>query len=300
MNRKGIIGLVFIIVMSLALSACGGSGKKDNTLVIGAQNYTDPLIIANMYKALIEDRTDLKVKIKQDLASSPIVIDALKMDEIQMATLYTGEVFNNYFEVEQTKDRQQVLKLAQEGFDEHYGFKWFDPYGYENTYVFAVREDLAAEHHLNKISDVEDMAGDMTVGVDTTWLERDDIGYRVFQKEYGFSFKEALPMQIGLVYEAAANKKVDIVLAYSVDPGLIEYNLQTLQDDKQFFYPYDASPVVRKDMLEQHPDLEEAVNLLVGKIDAKTMTQLCYEVEVEKQSAQKVAVAFLQEIGLLQ
>lgn len=298
MRKKLTFSLVSIVmVLSLVLSACG---NKENTIVIGAQNYTDPLLIAHMYKALIEDRTELKAKIKQDLASSPVVVDALKTNEIQMGLLFTGEVFNNYFEVEETKDRQEVLRLAQEGFDKHFDFKWFDPFGYENTYAFAVRSDLAEEHNWQKISDVADLAADMRLGVDTTWLEREDVGYRPFQEAYGFSFKETFPMQIGLVYEAVAKKEVDIVLAYSVDPGLVEYNLTTLEDDLQFFYPYDASPIVRNDTLERHPVMDEIANLLVGKIDAPTMTQLSYKVEVEKQSAQRVALNFLKEIGLLQ
>lgn len=298
MRKKVALSLVSVVlVLSLILSACG---NKENTIVIGAQNYTDPLIIAHMYKALIEDRTDLKAKVKQDLASSPVVIDAMKTNEIQMATLYTGEIFNNYFEVEDTNDRQEVLKQAQAGFNEHYDFKWFDPYGFENAYAFAVRSDLADQHNLKKISDVAELAPTMKVGVDTTWLEREDIGYRPFQKAYGFSFKETYPMQIGLVYEAVAKKEVDIVLAYSIDPGLIEYNLATLEDDLQFFPPYDASPIMRNDTLEKHPVMEEIVNLLVGKIDAATMTELCYKVEVEKQNAQKIAIEYLKEIGLLE
>lgn len=290
------ISAVLLLLLSLVLSACG---SKENTIVIGAQNYTEPLIIANMYKALIEDRTDLQVKIKPDLAASKVVIDAMKNNELQMATLYTGEIFNGYFDIKDTKDRQEVLREAQEGFDKHYGFKWFDPYGFENTYAFTVRKDVAEQHQLKKVSDVKDLAKDMKIGVDTTWLERDDDGYRAFQKVYGFSFKETFPMQIGLVYEAAANKKVDIVLAYSTDPGLKQYDLQTLEDDKHFFPPYDACPVVRKDVLEKHPELENVVESLIGKIDANTMTSLNYKVEVDKQSPDKVAADFLKANGLL-
>lgn len=107
-------------------------------------------------------------------------------------------------------------------------------------------------------------------------------------------------MEIGLVYEAVANKKVDIVLAYSTDPRLKQYNLQTLKDDKQFFPPYDASPVIRKDVLEKHPEVGEAIGQLVGKIDAQTMTDLNYQVDVEKKSEKEVARGFLKKIGLLE
>jgi osmoprotectant transport system substrate-binding protein len=289
-----VLGLV--IALPLVLSGCGNSGNK---IVIGAQTYTEPKILAEMYKALIEDRTQVKVDIKPDLASSPVVIDAMKNNDVQMATLYTGEVFNNHFEVKPTKDRQEVLKEAQEGFDKHFGFKWFDPLGFENTYAFTVRKEVADQNHLKNISDVKDLAKTMKLGVDTTWLERENDGYPAFQKAYGIQFGQTFPMEIGLVYEAVANKKVDIVLAYSTDPRLKQYNLQTLKDDKQFFPPYDASPVIRKDVLEKHPEVGEAIGQLVGKIDAQTMTDLNYQVDVEKKSEKEVARGFLKKIGLL-
>lgn len=106
-------------------------------------------------------------------------------------------------------------------------------------------------------------------------------------------------MEIGLVYEAVANDEVDIVLAYSTDARLKEFNLATLEDDKQFFPPYDTSAVAKKEMLEQFPGVEEAISQLIGKIDEETMTDLNHQVDIQRKSEADVARAFLQEIGLL-
>jgi osmoprotectant transport system substrate-binding protein len=291
--------VMIVISISLLLTGCGGQAASGSgTIKIGAQTYTEPKILAEMYKLLIEDRTDLKVEIIPDLSSSPVVITALKENEVQMATLYTGEVFNGYFEVEETKDRQKVLEMAQQGFDEHYGFKWFDSYGFENTYGFTVTSEAAEEYGLEKVSDLKEFAEDMRLGVDTTWLERVD-GYQAFKDHYGFEFAQTFPMEIGLVYEAVANGEVEIVLAYTTDARLQEFNLQVLEDDQQFFAPFDASPVIRKDVLEEHPELEEVIQLLVGNIDAPTMTELNYEVDVSQRSPAEVAEEFLMELGLL-
>jgi len=298
MRKRGITLCSLLLVgLSLVLTACGSGGKK---IVIGTQNYTEPKIIAEMYKALIEDRTGLTVEIKPDLASSKVVIEGMRNNELHMATLYTGEVFNGYFEVEQTKDREKVLQQAQQGFSEHYQLKWFDPYGFENTYAFTVRKEVAQKYNLQNVSDLKPYADTMRIGVDNTWLERESDGYRAFQKTYGFQFKEAFPMQIGLVYEAVANEEVDVVLAYTTDAGLKQYDLQTLRDDKQFFPPFDASPVVREETLKEYPELEEIVSLLIGKIDADTMTELNYYVDVEHRSEKEVAVEFLRQLGLLE
>ncbi|WP_276353304.1 glycine betaine ABC transporter substrate-binding protein [Cohnella caldifontis] len=301
MNRKGIFIVAMIAALSLVLGACGSKkeGAASGTIKIGTQTYTEPKIIAEMYKALIEDRTDAKVEIVPDLAASPIVIKSMDKGDIQMATLYTGEIFNGYFDIKDTKDRTEVLKQAQEGFDRKYGFQWFDPYGFENTYAFTVRKDVADQYHLKNVSDLKDLAKDMKIGVDTTWLERDNDGYKAFAKTYGFEFAKTFPMEISLVYQAVADKKVDVVLAYTTDPGIKQYNLQTLADDKQFFPPYDASPVIRKDTLEKFPALNDVIPLLIGKIDAAAMTGLNYEVDVNKRSPHDVAAEFLKKNGLL-
>jgi len=302
MKNKGIWMTACLLLLAAVLTACGGSGKgaSSNKITIGTQTYTEPKIIAEMYKALMEDRTDVKVDIVTDLAASPIVIQAMKKNEVQMATLYTGEIFNGYFEIEETKDRADVLRQAQEGFDKTFGFKWLEPYGFENTYALAIREAVAEEKGIETVSDLRDYAKEMRIGVDTTWLERENDGYRAFTDHYGFSFAKTFPMEISLVYEAAANGEVDVVLAYTTDPGIKHFNLKVLKDDKQFFPPYDASPVIRKDTLEQYPELEEVILLLGGQIDAETMTALNYEVDVNKRTPKEVALEFLKSKGYLQ
>lgn len=159
---------IALLALTILLSSCG----LDNRLVIGAQTYSEAKILAEMYKALIEDRTDLKAKVLPDLAASGIIINSMKKNELQIATLYTGEIFNNHFPVVETKQRDEVLKQAQEGFDQYFDFTWFDPLGFENTYAFTVRGDLAEERGYEKISDVQKDAGSLRLGVDTTWLER--------------------------------------------------------------------------------------------------------------------------------
>ncbi|CAG7649759.1 Choline-binding protein [Paenibacillus solanacearum] len=294
-RKWGTSALLLILSVVVLLSGCG-SGDK---ITIGAQTYTEPKILAQMYKALIEDRSKVKVDVKADLAASPVVIKAMKNKEIDLATLYTGEIFNGYFDIEQTKDRAKVLQQAKEGFNKTFDFEWFDPFGFENTYAFTVRKDLADQYKLEKISDLADKAKDMKIGVDTTWLERDNDGYKAFSKHYGLSFGQTLPMEIGLVYEAVANKKVDIVLAYSTDARIKQFELKTLVDDKQFFPPYDASAVARKEILQKYPEVGEALKQLVGKIDVETMVGLNYEVDVKKRSEKEVAVEFLKKQGLL-
>jgi osmoprotectant transport system substrate-binding protein len=293
------IRLTLLAALAVTFGAVQVGCGNGNTIRIGTQTFSEPKILAQMYRLLIEDRTDLKVKVMPDLAASQVVLEALKNDDIQMATLYSGIIFDKYFPIEPTKDRRKVLEQAQKGFDRYYGLKWFDSFGFENTYAFTVRKDLAEMNHWEKISDVKPMAGSLRLGVDTTWLEREGDGYPAFRKTYGITFGKTYPMEIALVYDAVAGKKMDIVLAYSTDARLKEYDLKTLADDKHFFPPYDASPVIRKEVLAKHPELNDIIGLLIGKIDAKTIIGLNYEVDVNKRNEKKVAEQYLKKIGLL-
>ncbi|MVP01482.1 glycine betaine ABC transporter substrate-binding protein [Paenibacillus lutrae] len=294
--RRRILGTLLLASVVVSASGCG----KGDTILIGTQTYSEPKIIAQMYRLLIEDRTDLKVDVLPDLASSAVIIDAMKKDDIQIATLYTGELLNEHFPLEEkVRSRDEFLADAQAGFDKYFNFKWFDPYGFENTYAFTVRKELADEKGWKKISDLKNDAGTIKLGVDTTWLERESDGYKAFAKHYDLKFGTTLPMEVALVYSAVASKEVDIVLAYSTDARLKEYDLVTLEDDKQFFPPYDGSPVVKKELLAKHPELNEIMELLIGKIDAKTMIDLNYEVDVKKRNEKKVAEDYLKKVGLL-
>lgn len=294
-NGKIAFAALCLLGVAIALSGCG----KNEKIVIGAQTFTEAKILAEMYRALIEDRTDANAEVIPDLASSPLVVSAMKRGDLDVATLYSGEIFNNHFPIEDTRDREAVLQQAKEGFDRYFGFKWFDPLGFENTYAFSVRKEVAAKRGYTKISDVTPDADSMRLGVDTTWLERPSDGYPAFTRHYGFTFGSTFPMELALVYSAVANKQVDIVLAYSTDSRLKAYNLITLEDDKRFFPPFDASTVMRKDAIEKYPEAEAALSELIGTLDVDTMIDLNYQVDIEKKSEREVALAYLRKVGLL-
>lgn len=290
---------LFTVIMLAVLLLVSASCSSKDTIRIGAATYTETKIMAAVYKELIEDRTDLKVDITPDLLSNPMILKSMKRGDLDMALMYTGVIFNNFFPVKQTTDREEVLKQAKEGFNKYYDFTWFDPLGWENTYALTVRKDVAEKKGLKKISDLKKYQSQMKFGVDSSWMERKQDGYRPFIKKYGFQFKQAYPMDINLVYEAAARKKMDVVLAYSTDPRLIEYNLVTLEDDKNFFPPYDASMVARNEILRKHPEVSGILNELKGKINEETITKLNYEVDIKNRNEREVAREFLQKQGLL-
>jgi len=298
MRYRWMSSIIMVVISALLVAGCGGGG---NVVKIGHQATSEQTIIAHMLKQLIEANSDIKTELVGGLGGTPVVLKAMQNNDIQISAIrYVGTDLTSSLGLNEfSKDPQEAFDLVKNGVAEKFDQLWFPSYGFDNTYIFTVRKDVAEKYNLHKISDLTAHAKDMNMASDAPWLERTNDGYPAFKKEYGFEFGKTTPMDIGLVYKAVDKGDVDIVLAYSTDSRLKEYNLVTLEDDKHFFPPYGASPVVRNDTLKQYPQLEELINKLTGKIDTQTMTALNYQADIEKLDPAEIAKKFLVEQGLI-
>ncbi|NNN07517.1 MAG: ABC transporter permease subunit [Elusimicrobia bacterium] len=130
------------------------------------------------------------------------------------------------------------------------------------------------------------------------FIERPD-GLPGLQRAYGLRFTQVRDMEAALMYEALSHGAVDVISAYSTDGRLQAYGVRLLEDDRHFFPPYEAAPVVREAALRKFPGLEETLNLLAGRLDEATMRRLNNEVDGRKHSPARVARQFLRRAGLL-
>lgn len=290
---------VLALASALLLGGCslpGLSGASDQTIKIGAQSITESEILANIIAQLIEHNTDLNTALIKNLGSNYVQQQAMVSGDIDIsATRYSGTDLTSTLGMEAEKDPKKALDIVQKEFEKRFKYRWFDSYGFENTYAFTVLKELAEKDHLNTVSDIKKNANKYKLGVDNAWLKRKGDGYKGFVSTYGFEFGTTYPMQIGLVYDAVKNGKMDAVLAYSTDGRIKAYDLKILKDDKQFFPPYDCSPVVPEKVLKQHPELEGLLNKLIGQIDTETMQELNYEVDGKLKEPSVVAKEFLEK-----
>lgn len=299
--RKFLLPVVLLLLFVFPLSSCSdGTSGGAGSITVGAITTTETKIIAHMYKELIEDQTDLSVEVKPDLATSPIVIEGMQAGDLDMATSYTGTMISSFFEIENPEDPDATLQQAKDVFSgEEFNFKVFDPLGFANTYAFTVRKDIAVEYDLEKVSDLTEIAGEFSAGFDTAWLERENDGYPAFIDTYDFEFGETNPMEIGLVYDAVNNEEVDIVLAYSTDPRIVAYDLVALEDDKNFFPPYDAVPAIKQETLDEYPEIEDAIAPLIGAFDEEIIGELNGKVDLDGEEIEDVAIDYLKEQNLI-
>ncbi|MGG1573465.1 osmoprotectant ABC transporter substrate-binding protein [Fictibacillus sp. NRS-1165] len=291
--------IVLTVSMMVFMSGCslpGLSGPSRNTIVVGTLGTSESQIMGNMVRLMIEHYTNLKVNTVNNLGSSTVQHQAMMNGDVDItATRYTGTDLAGALGMKPVKEPKKALEIVQREFQERYNQTWFDSYGFANSYAFTVTKELANKEHLRTVSDLEKHAPDLKLGVDNAWLKQKGDGYEGFTQKYGFEFGKTFPMQIGLVYQAAAKGKMDVVLAYTTDGRIKSFDLKVLQDDKHFFPPYDTSLVARNEVLEEHPELKGKLQKLSGKIDTETMQSLNYEADGKKKEPSIVAKNFLEK-----
>jgi len=297
------VSLLLVGVFLVAGAGCraSGGGEKE-TLVIASQNYAEPQILSEMIKQLLEAKLGVTVEHKRNFQGSTAVHQALEKGDVQIYNSYTGTQFTGILGMDVTdewKDRQKVYEYVRDKFHEKYGIKVFEPYGFNNTFALAVRKETAEKLGFEKISDLVSHAPEMTVATDPTFQERKGDGWDDLVKTYGLDFKEAKGMSYDLMYHALKAGDVDAAVAYSTDGRIVAFDLVVLEDDKNFFPPYDGALFVKEDLLEKHPEISEIVAPLIGSFDEETMSRLNSEVDVNKKDPSDVAREYLKEKGLL-
>lgn len=297
MKRK-LSSLLLLLVSLLTLASCSLPGlataTSDNTIAITGGITSEAQILASLVAEMIEHDTDKETTIINNLATTTINHQAMMQGDAQVsAARYTGTDLTTTLNLEPTKDPEEAFKIVKKKFASRFDQTYMPSYGFDNTYIFLVRKDTAEKYNLKTVSDLADHAGELVAGVDTAWITREGDGYEGFKEEYGFSFESILPMQIGLVYDAVAAGKMDIVLGYSTDGRIASYDLVMLEDDRHFFPPYDAAAVISNGLLKESPEVKDAIAKLAGKIDTEQMQKLNYEADNNLMEPSIVAQSFL-------
>ena len=272
--------------------------EKEN-LVIAGKLGPEPEILANMYKILIEENTDMMVTVKPNFGKTTFLYEALKKGDISIYPEFTGTVTESLLKPapQVSHDPKAVYQAARDGIKRQDDLALLKPMAYQNTYAIAVPKKIAQEYGLKTISDLKKVEGQLKVGFTLEFNDRED-GNKGLQKVYGLHLQVST-MEPALRYQAIQSGDIQITDAYSTDAELARYDLVVLEDDKQLFPPYQGAPLMKAELLAKHPELEAVLNKLAGKITADQMSQLNYQVGVEGKSAEEVARDFLIQEGLI-
>ena len=285
-----------LVLLSLRAPA---RAEAPSAITIGAKNFPESRILAEIMAQLIEDRTELSVERRANLGGTMVVFSALRTGQIDLYPEYTGTAWTVHLRRnERVADRLQVYAIVRDVFEERYDLTWLHPLGFENNYAIAMDERRAEELGVTKISDLVPLGAKLRAGVSHEFLNRPD-GFEGLAATYGLEVGDLRGMEHGLAYQAIGEGKIDFIDSYTTDGKLLRYDLRLLEDDAGFFPPYDAAPVVRQAVLQAHPELEGVINELGFRIDEETMQRLNAAVEEEKRSFEDVAREFLRDEGLV-
>ena len=295
--------LVAFAVMILGLGASYAPNiiphKEKDNLVISGKLGPEPEILANMYKILIEENTDMTVTVKPNFGKTTFLYEALKKGDIAIYPEFTGTVTESLLKPtpQVGHDPEAVYQAALDGIKKQDNLVLLKPMAYQNTYAVVVPKKIAQEYGLKTISDLKKVEGQLKAGFTLEFNDRED-GNKGLQKVYGLNLQVST-MEPALRYQAIQSGDIQITDAYSTDAELARYDLVVLEDDKHLFPPYQGAPLMKAELLEKHPELEAVLNKLAGKITADQMSQLNYQVGVEGKPANQVARDFLVKEGLL-
>jgi osmoprotectant transport system substrate-binding protein len=285
-----------LIFASFFLAACKSSSKQ--RLVVTSKFFTEQVILGELLAQHIEARTGIPVERKSNLGGTLLVQKAMLTGDVDLYVEYTGTALTAVLGEKPQGDSAAVLQRVREEYARRFGLAVTEPLGFANSFAMVVRGDDARHHHLATMSSIAPVAKDWRVGVGYEFLERPD-GYQGWTKRYGLQFGKAPSvLDLGLLYRALAEKKVDVVAGNSTD-GLIDaLGFVALEDDRHYFPPYDAVPIVRNAALQKFPQLRAALTELGGKISEEEMRRLNREVDADQRDVAAVVREFRSSKGL--
>ena len=284
-------------VLAFAAAAYLFAGSGGKRVAVGSKDFSEQVILGEILAQAIEAKTGLQVERRFDLGGN-LAHEALVAGEIDLYPEYTGTALLAILKGRPMKSPQEVYRHVAAEYARRFGLVWTEPLGFNNTFAILVRGQDAQKLNLKTVSDAAKVSAHWRAGFGQDFMSRAD-GYPGFAQAYGFHFEEIREMDLSLTYRALAEKQVDLIAGNSTDGLIARYGLKQLDDDRNYFPPYDAVPVVRQATLAKYPELRDVLKQLGGILTVDEMRKLNYAVDGEKRQPKDVARAFLMQKRLL-
>jgi osmoprotectant transport system substrate-binding protein len=280
-----------LLIFSCFTSSCHKPTQPH--LTIGSKFFTEQVILAELLAQHIESRTNIPVDRKTNLGGTLLVHKALLSGDLDLYVEYTGTALTAVLnESPGTDNSTTIYNRVKQQYAQRFNLDVTEPLGFENTFAMVVRGSDAQNLHLRVMSDLTPIAPKWRAGVGYEFLERPD-GFPGWSSRYNLHFAaQPSVMDLGLLYRALLDHQVDIVAGNSTDGLIDSLHLFALEDDRHYFPPYDAVPIVRRASLEKFPQLRQALADLAGKLTAAEMRHLNAQVDADQRDVAAVVRAF--------
>jgi osmoprotectant transport system substrate-binding protein len=291
-----VLGAVALLL--LVFSSC--SGHRTDRIVIGSKNFTEQAVLGEIFAQEIEAKTHLEVERRFYLAGSFICQQAILSGRIDLYPEYTGTALTAILkEQPSSREPDAIYQRVKSEYERRFQLTLTPPLGFENTFAIEIRGDDARRLHLETISQAASYTPQWRAGFGYEFMERPD-GYKGLTATYGLRFAEPPRiMDLGLLARALKGKQIDLAAGNTTDGLIPALDLFVLTDDRHYFPPYQAVPVVREETLRLHPEVGTALAELAGKISDRDMQRVNYAVDGEHRDVKAVVHELLESKGLL-
>ncbi len=272
--------------------------KAEKIIVLGSKEFTEGEVLSHVAADMIEAKTGIKVIRKFALGGTQICFAALKNGEIDGYIDYTGTVYGDTLKYPPIQDMMTVYNTVKKDLSEKYKIGVLNQLGFNNTYALAVRKDTAEKYNLKTITDLERSADKLTLSASLEFLNRPDclVGLR---ERYTLNFKNIIGIDGSTKYLAIDNKESDIIDVYTTDGLLRKLNLKVLEDDKNFFPPYYAVPLIREETLKKYPEIIPIFKELEKHLNNDVVSELNHQVDNLSRKPEDVAKEFIKKNNLI-
>ena len=296
-RRQSSICIPVLIAVALLLPSC--SPSRFDRIVIGSKNFTESLLLGEIMAQMIRARTSLKVDRRFYLAGTYICQQAILAGRIDVYPEYTGTALTAILKQDASAQKEDVYKRVKNEYERRFGLTLGPAFGFNDTFAMEIRGEDARRLNIKTLSQATAFAPQWRAGFGYEFMERPD-GYRGLAATYGLHFAEQPRiMDLGLLTRALKDHQIDLAGGNTTDGLIPALDLFVLADDRHYFPPYEAVPVIRRQTLEQHPEIAQVLAELEGKISDEEMQNLNYAVEGQHRDATEVVHEFLRSKGLV-
>jgi len=290
---------VFLAALIFSITACQpNSGSSGGDIIVASKDFTEQDILGELLAQQIENKTGLKVDRRPRLGGSYVCHQAIINGKIDAYIEYTGTAatVSKLFENQKIpSDPKTLFQALKQGYAKSFQLSVMPGLGFENTFAIVIRGDEAKRHNIQTLSQAAQYTPQWQAGFGYEFSERQD-GLPGLAKTYNLQFaKPPQIMDLGLIYRALLQQQIDLTAGNSTDGQIARLGFVILQDDKRYFPPYEAVPIVREAILNKYPQVRAAIADLAGRITADEMQRLNYEVEGELRDVKEVVREFLQK-----
>jgi len=301
MKKKLQILVAAFVILSTFLAACGG-GTGKGPVKVGSKEFTEQIVLGKLTVLALRD-AGFEVVDQTNLGGTSVNRDALVNGDIDMYWEYTGTTWVAHLEHENaiTDPQEAYEKVKAE--DKENGLIWLTMAPFNNTYTLMMEESKANDLGIESISDLADYindGGDASLCTDQEFYARPD-GFKGVEDLYGFEFNEdqVITMDPGLTYKALQDGQCQVAMGFATDGRIPAFGFMNLKDDKQFFPVYNPAPVVREEVMDEYPEIEDVLEPVAEALTTEKMMELNKRVDIDNEAPADVACDFLTSEGII-